>query len=323
MWLALRNTPLLRFFQALRQADYQWVVFAIFFQLLAVLTRAERWRKLLEDKISRSEAFWALGIGYLFTNVLPFRLGEPARVAVISSRNRLPFAQVATTVVLERLLDLATILFFLVVVLPFMNVPTEVIRAGMFFGVIVIVILGVIFGISRHKTRSERLISRWFERWIPAYAEKVATYWRQFLHGLGGLKRETVGSVVMWSLATWICSIGVYWFVLRAFQLLVRPVEAVFMVIALSLALTVPSGPGFIGVFQWVGQQALVLPFGDKYDGGNALAITMTAHLVYYLITTFLGIIGLWRFGQSFVTLRRIISPRQPAVPDQSSATQG
>ena len=55
-----------------------------------------------------------------------------------------------------------------------------------------------------------------------------------------------------------------------------------------------------------VGQQALVLPFGAKYDTASALAITLTAHLVYYVPTTALGVIGLWRLGASLMHLGRV-----------------
>ena len=69
------------------------------------------------------------------------------------------------------------------------------------------------------------------------------------------------------------------------------------MVVALSLAVSVPSSPGFVGVFQLVGKQALVLPFGAKYDMATALAITLGLHVVYYLVTTILGLIGLMKLG--------------------------
>ena len=36
---------------------------------------------------------------------------------------------------------------------------------------------------------------------------------------------------------------------------------------------TVPSSPGFIGVFQLVGQQALVAPFPERYTPSAALSI--------------------------------------------------
>lgn len=86
------------------------------------------------------------------------------------------------------------------------------------------------------------------------------------------------------------------------------------MVVTLSLAVTVPSSPSFVGVFQLVGQQALVLPFGAKYDVATALAITLLAHLTYYLITTVLGIIGLWKLGGSFVKIGEPLTFGRQAV---------
>ena len=80
------------------------------------------------------------------------------------------------------------------------------------------------------------------------------------------------------------------------------------MMASLSFALIVPSSPGFIGVFQFIGQQALVIPFGLKYSVSNALAIALMAHFVYYTLSTLLGIIGLWRIGKSFVGMIRLVS---------------
>jgi uncharacterized membrane protein YbhN (UPF0104 family) len=106
----------------------------------------------------------------------------------------------------------------------------------------------------------------------------------------------------------------VYWCVIRAFQVDGLVIEAVFMVVALSLAVTIPSSPGFIGVFQFAGQQALVLPFGEKYNSGSALAITMGVHLVYYLLTTLLGVLAIWVTGTSFSTLTRKLFRQKPPI---------
>jgi hypothetical protein len=99
-----------------------------------------------------------------------------------------------------------------------------------------------------------------------------------------------------------------YWCVILCFQPRATIVEAAFLVVALSFAVAVPSTPGFIGVFQLIGQQALVIPFGDKYTAGSALCIALTAHLTYYLFSTALGVIGLWQLGGLFPGLSRAIS---------------
>ena len=77
------------------------------------------------------------------------------------------------------------------------------------------------------------------------------------------------------------------------------------MMVTLSFAVAVPSSPGFVGIYQLAGQQALVLPFGAKYDPSIAFAITLTAHMAYFIPTTLLGVAGLWRLGESFFSLGR------------------
>jgi uncharacterized protein (TIRG00374 family) len=324
LWLALRHVPFSALAQALSQAGYSWVIAAIAVQFLAILTRAERWRVLLERRVSLADAFWAQGIGYLFTNVLPFRLGEPARIAALAARRQIPVAQVAATAVLERLLDVATIVLLLVIILPLMNVPVEVQRGGLFLGLVVVVALLFILGLVWQGERSQKIIQSWTERLLPGYASLITGRWQELLRGFTGLTQGAVaGPTIFWSLVTWAFSLGMYWCTLRAFEPLVRWVEAAFMIVALALAVSVPSGPGFIGVYQWVGQQALVLPFGAKYDAANALAITMTAYLIYYLCTTALGILGLWWFGQSSPPLRQAIKRRSLSNRGQFAPTGG
>jgi len=52
------------------------------------------------------------------------------------------------------------------------------------------------------------------------------------------------------------------------------------------------------------------------------LAITFMAHLTYYLLTTLLGVIGLWQLGESFAHLGRVLTARWSAdkvTPRQSA----
>ena len=113
----------------------------------------------------------------------------------------------------------------------------------------------------------------------------------------------------------WAPSVAMYWCVLKGFRADATPVEATFLVVALCLAVTIPSSPGAFGIVHWVGQQALVLPFGAKYDLTGALAIILTAHLAYYISTSLLGIAGLSIFGLSFRNLRFRIEEEPPLLP--------
>jgi glycosyltransferase 2 family protein len=314
LWMAFRVVPLVELASLLASANSFLLLAAIALQLLAVVTRAQRWVVLLDKDGKLADSFWAQGVGFLFTNVLPLRLGEPARVVLMSDRCGLAVMHVAASAIVERLLDVATNVLVLVLVLPWMQIPTLMSRAGMSFGILVSVGLGILLLMVHFGHRSERLLQSVCTGLPFLSSEKVVVRWRELTSGFLPLTRWRVAlRAVGWSLLSWSFSIALYWCVLRAFQPNANVVEAAFVMVALSFAVAVPSSPGFVGIFQLIGQQALVLPFGAKYDAASALAITLTAHLTYYLVTTTLGVIGLWRLGESFMNIGRVIAVRQSA----------
>ncbi len=314
LWLAFRQVPLGAVADAIGRANPLWLLLAVMALCGSVITRAWRWLVLLERRHRLGDAFWAQTIGFLFTNVFPLRLGEPARVLVMAERCQLPVMHVAASAVVERLLDGGTNVGILLLVLPWMHLPPLMKNAGLTFGALVLLGLGGLLLVVRFDRQGERVIRTAWAR-LPVFpVEQVTRYWRELVRGLAPLTRLPVaGRAIGWSFGTWACSLAAFWGVLCAFQPDGRILEAAFMMVAVSFAVAVPSSPGFIGVFQFVGQQALVIPFGAKYDAAQALAITLTTHLVYYVLTTTLGVIGLWRLGESFVNLGRTLTGRGPA----------
>jgi uncharacterized membrane protein YbhN (UPF0104 family) len=195
------------------------------------------------------------------------------------------------------------------------NVPELVTQAGVTFGIVVLAAMIGLVIVVRMRSLSQRILD-WFLarlRFLPA--KVIRARWGELVEGLAPLIQLKSGlSVIFWTLAAWFCSISIYMFSMLAFKPDARPVEAVFIIVALALAITIPSSPGFIGVFQYVGQQALVLPFAGRYSESQALAITMTSYLIYYVFTTGLGVIALWKVGESFGSLWRRVFNRQPAA---------
>lgn len=306
LWLAVRNIPIQTLAGSIASAAYLWLIPALAAQVLAVLTRSQRWVVLLKQPRRLSSSLWAQGIGYLFTNILPLRMGEPARILVMAEQCGLPPMFVAGTAVIERLLDVATItiILALILVLPWMQVPPSVSNAGLVFGLLVLLGLLLIVLMARFKQRARRVVE-WLLGFLPFLpAQSVLRWWDDLIESLTLLLdwRAAVKAVA-WSVICWTFSACVFYCVIRAFQADGLVIEAVFMMVTLSLAVTLPSSPGFIGVFQFAGQQALVLPFGTKYNSSSALLITLTAHLVYYLLTTGLGLIAIWATGTSFSKL--------------------
>lgn len=323
LWLAVRQVPLRDLGTILSRARYAWLFPAVLLHLLAIWVRAARWEALLGAHGILVDAFWAQGVGFLFTNALPLRMGEPARVSTLAAQARLPLMRVAASAVVERALDVATILMLLLVVFPFMGVPRLVAQSALAFGILLTAGLSVLLlGRRRHK-EIERVVQRLLAR-VGVSPVGVSRRWQETLDGLRSLgSLRTALQAAAWSIGIWALYVGYYWCTLLAFRLDARPLEAVFMVVALALAISVPSSPGFIGVYQLAGQQALHLPFGDRYDPGTALAVTLVSHLVYFLLTSALGAVGLARSGKTFAELARTIVRHAARSKGTETAVQG
>src|SRR5262249_14250073 len=147
----------------------------------------------------------------------------------------------------------------LLLVLPWVQVPSFIRQAALSFGVLGLVGISILLVVVRFEFHSEKVLLSLCSRFPFLFAKNLVEHWSELVRGFLPLTRwRTALQAGYWSLVTWGFAIAVYWSVLRAFQPEGRLVEAAFMVVALSFAVAVPSSPGFVGVFQLVGQQALM-----------------------------------------------------------------
>ena len=94
-------------FEAFRQADLRWLILASFVGWLSHISRAWRWRYILEPMGYRP-GFWncyhAVMIGYFMNLFLP-RAGEASRAVSLYRTGRVPFEQGFGTILAERVID--------------------------------------------------------------------------------------------------------------------------------------------------------------------------------------------------------------------------
>src|ERR1700747_1269233 len=83
--------------------------------LMGHVTRALRWRLLFpaQSKQDRFSLLLGLSLGYAINSIMPLRLGELARVLLVARRLSERIALVLSTVVVERLVDLAVVALLL------------------------------------------------------------------------------------------------------------------------------------------------------------------------------------------------------------------
>jgi glycosyltransferase 2 family protein len=310
VWLAFRSVPLDELAHAFAAAKYWWLLPALIVQVLGTFARARRWQILLLDRVTFSDAFWALLIGLLGNNILPLRAGEAARVIVLNQQTAVPLAQVAASVLIERSLDIAVILVLLVLLLPLMQVPPVALAAALALGSVLAIAAVLLLVLMLWRGHSEAALGALAAR-LPAPIDRIVVgRGRQFFDGFAPLRDPHVAlRVAVWSVVSWAATVALCWCVLEAVVPGSSVIEASFMTVATSLGISLPSSPGYVGVFQFVGQQALVVPFPERYNPSSALSVALIVHGLYYVFTCSLGVVGLLRMGITLSALRHASIP--------------
>jgi len=319
LWLAVRQTPIDDLLDALQHVNYWWLLPVVLGNVFALWVRGMRWRVLLANRGSPAEYFWAQAIGTMLTNVFPLRAGEAGRVVIISRRIGLPLVHVGASVVLERAADLTVVLGLLAVLLTIMDVPWAITAAGLALGAALLVALVGVAVLIVFGARLTPLVHSIMKQFPGRFSQLTIDAWGHLLAALDPLRDPRVlVQVVLWSLGVWGIGIVTFWFAIEAVAPGARLIEASFALAAIALGVALPSSPGFIGVFQLVGQQALVTPFPDRFTPASALTVALLYHIAYYIPTTALGAVGLARLGLS---LRSVRTAESEAAASETSAT--
>ena len=102
-----------------KDANYWWIALGLLFGILSHLSRAYRWKYLLEPmgyKPKFINSMLAVLIAYLVNLLLP-RAGEVSRAAIMANYEKIPFEKGFGTIVAERIADMLMMLVIVVITL--------------------------------------------------------------------------------------------------------------------------------------------------------------------------------------------------------------
>ncbi|MEI6747869.1 MAG: lysylphosphatidylglycerol synthase transmembrane domain-containing protein [Bacteroidales bacterium] len=124
IWLSMRDLTHAQkkdIISSFRNANYAWIVLAIFLGVLSHYLRSVRWKMLIEPmgyKPRTYNVFFAVFIGYIANLALP-RLGEVSRCGILTRYEKIPFNKSFGTVIAERTIDMIIflVLFFTTLIL--------------------------------------------------------------------------------------------------------------------------------------------------------------------------------------------------------------
>lgn len=290
LYLVLRWAGWEALLAALKRMDVRFLLLAVVVYLISMLARVAAWQTILNHKYGFGRVLAALNEGYLLNNVLPWRLGEVGRAVLLGRRSGGSILSVLSSILVERLFDLALALGLLFALLPLVAGIPNVPRTGTTIAVVLIFIIVLLWLLVRKPEWIESVVSRLpggGKRWMPA--------WERVRQGLQALQNPRVLFASLgWMVLTWALAGVEYWLVLKAFIPEAEWTWAFFMLTITLLGGAIPSSPGYFGVFEAAGVLALSA-FG--VPKAEALAVSLTIHGMVYSIGSLFGLIALLNEG--------------------------
>jgi len=300
---------------AFRFVAWGWVIVAILLNLLSVLARAGAWHTVIEQAMPPPRprfrtVFSAFGVGLFANAVLPGRIGELARVAVLTrhqpqQRRGDAWATLVGTVFAHRVFDLFPMVLLIVYVLLTAKIPHWALTS-------LTIAIVVAFGLFAFALASARR----HNRSMLEEAGRVRRLVTMARYGLGVL-HEPVAAVTAGVLQClgWLCQLFAVWAAMRAFDIH-EPLPAAGLVLVLmNVAMLFPLWPGNVGLVQAAVAFPLV-SYGVPYAKGFAFGIGLQA--IEMSVGVGIGLLFLAREGLSYAMLKRMPGAEQAEAAEEA-----
>jgi len=301
VYLSFRDVNFQEMLVALKGANYFWLLPVFFFMLTSHWLRAARWRYFLKPikDLQPHPCFSALMIGYAANNILPLRLGEFLRAFAIGKSQNIPKSSAFATIIVERLIDLLSLLVLLASMVLLYPLPDMIKNSGyLIFALTVGAIVFLIFLMEKTEATINLL-----QKILPAklfqFVQKVV---RAFLQGFVVLKKsEHYFRIVLYSVLIWALYAAVVYVSFFAFKLNeeygLNLLSSVVVLVIVTIGIMIPSSPGFVGTYHWFCMQSLAL-YGVPQS--EALSFAVISHAMNTIPYTIIGLVYFWKENLRF-----------------------
>jgi uncharacterized membrane protein YbhN (UPF0104 family) len=299
-------------YHAFDLVNWAWVAFALGLNLVSVLLRSVAWRLTIDQALEPprprfDQVFSSFSVGLLANAVLPGRIGELARVAVLRRhvpRGRGSSGALVGTVFAHRLFDLFPALLLVAYVLATAKIPGWAMTSL----VIVSILGGLLFTAAfvTARRRHRPLDGGKPIRRLLSMARQGLAVLRSPLPALGAILFQCAG---------WFMQLLAVYVAMRAFDIHAPLPAAGLVLLLMNVATIFPLWPGNVGLLQ----AAVALPlvqYGVAYSSGFAYALVL--QVIEMSVGVGVGLIFLAREGLSFANLREMPDASEMPVEDEA-----
>jgi len=300
-----------------RRANPWLLLTAVMVTGLTYAFRAWRWQSLLAPigPTHFAIAFRATVIGFAASFLLPARAGEVIRPLVLARKEGLNPTAAFATVILERLLDTATVLllfgtFVFTVPAGVISGDADQFRHVKFWGGVAAAAaiggLVLLFVLAGHPERLGRAAGR-IERVLPAKAAQLLAHLvESFAQGLAIMREPArLGVALLQSFPLWLSIASGIWLTSQAFHI-TFPFTGSFLVMTLLVVGVAVPTPGQIGGFHAAYEIAVHTFFNAPLDRAVGAAIIL--HAISFVPVTILGVIFMAREGLTLSGAKELAS---------------
>lgn len=264
-----------------------WLVPIVLANYLVLALKSWRWLVML--KLIKKIRFWLMyrvvNIGFMANNILPARLGEAVRVHLLGKDAEVSKLTTTASLISDKIVEAISFLLLAASLILFTNVPRWM-HYGLTISLIVTVVLYTLAII--YSTRDIE------HKYLKKFQEGIAPLrnWKIFLEG-------TLASVL-----SWLIQLSMIYMTQVAFGVVLPFWSSLLVLIAVNLAIVVPSAPAQLGTFEL----ACVLAYTSMgLDKETALVIGATYHFMQIIPITLTG--GLFAISSQFKFSRQNAAP--------------
>jgi glycosyltransferase 2 family protein len=283
---------------------WEWVAVAILLNLLSVIARSIAWMQVIDAAVERDcwprfrHIFSAFSVGLMGNAILPGRVGELARVAVLvpkMPRRRGLWAALVGTVFAHRVFDIVPVMMLILYVALTAKVPSSATYGLVGFVAIGAVLFAIAFLSAKrhHRSKLEEL---------GAFKRVVA----MIRHGLAVMRvGPRAVAAVFFQILGWTFQLLAVYTAMQAFHIHAPLPAAGLVLVLMNVATIFPIWPGNVGIVQ----AAIAYPltkYGVTYAHGVAFGFGLQA--IEASVGVGVGLIFLMREGLSIASLRGLPS---------------
>jgi uncharacterized membrane protein YbhN (UPF0104 family) len=296
--------------------NWWWVAGAILLNLLSVVVRALAWQTVINQAIEPPHprfptVFSAFSVGLFANAVLPGRIGELARVAVLTRKLRMQgrradgtWAALVGTVFVHRLFDLVPVAGLILYVLATAKIPHWAVLSLLVVGGVGFALFAFAFISARRRGTS-----------VLEGVGPVRRLVEMARYGLGVLHAPGAAALAaFFQCLGWLCQFFAVYVAMRAFDIHAPLPAAGLVLLLMNVATLFPLWPGNIGLLQ----AAIALPLHTYgVPTGKALAFGFGLQAIEASVGVGVGLVFLAREGLSFAMLRRMPDAAEAEVPEE------